>query len=602
KTSPIGPLDNQPVRRQANSNDERAESCQEASVDPLYELHAEYLGHYLLVSTDQDLADLEAFVARSTTDERFLQNPVAFHSLASMSRHVDSLLHGPWSEQQDLAIEIYAQTASSTHISGDTRLGALVSLVDLYSRRFKLKGDTSDLVQAKIFHSQITPYLEAPAYLCNYLCDLHFRLYRKKGLFSLLDRGLEYMSKAVSLTSDGDLTKLIRLDKLGEAYHNRYEFSKNPGDLDKVIECYAQTVPRMASKHPQKLQRLRELGIVYRSRYGHLGQLVDLDASINVSRQALSLVPDGYSERPDCMSSLGLSYAQRFEHLGHVSDCDSAIEYFRQATLEKGCDSCLTSRLSDLGTSCLARFEAFGQLADLDAGFAAHQQALMSLDPQTGQDTRARALNLLSNGYYFRYEHSGDLPNLDLAIQYCGEALSLLPEGHANRPIASLNLGVAYGARYAHLQKPEDLDLAIDCLRAAAKGGEMWLRTRTLKNLGEFLSDRFDRSCDEADILQSLDCFKQAAQSSIGDPKIKSIAAHEWARIAVVYLPDRSFLDAYKHFMSLIPDVVWLGMSTKARYKEASGISYVTVEAAIGASTIDELQLALEWLEQGRAI
>ncbi|KAG8790230.1 hypothetical protein FRC12_012436 [Ceratobasidium sp. 428] len=602
KTSGIEPLDNQPSHEQANSIDERAAPCQEEFVDLLYELHAEYLEDYLLVSTDQDLAELEAFVAESTTDECFSQDPVALLSLASMSRYADNLLHGLWSEQHDLAIERYTQVASSSRMNGDVRLGALVSLVDLYSRRFRLKGEPSDLVQAKDFRSRMAPYLEAPAYIYNHLANLHFSLCRNKDLPSLLDRGLEYMSKAVSLTPDEDPTKLIRLDKLGEAYHARYEFSGNRSDLDKAIKCHVLTVPRMPDTHPQKLQRLQKLSSAYRNRYRHLGQLADLDAAINVYRKALFLIPDGHSEKLACLGNLGLAYSQRFEHLGQISDCDSAIELFNQAILEHGCDSCRSSRLSDLGSACLARFEALGQLADLDTGFAAHQQALMTLNPQASQYDRARALNLLSNGYYFRYGHSADPLNLDLAIHYYVEALSLLPEDDDDRPTVSLNLGVAYGARYTHLRKPEDLDLAIDCLHAATKGDKMWLRTQTLKTLGELLSDRFDRSRNETDILQSLDCFKQAAQSSIGDPKVKSIAAHEWARIAVVYVPDRSFLEAYEHFMSLIPDVVWLGLSTKARYEKVSRISYVTVEAAIGASTIDELELALEWLEQGRSI
>ncbi|KAG9121826.1 hypothetical protein FRC07_002057 [Ceratobasidium sp. 392] len=61
-------------------------------------------------------------------------------------------------------------------------------------------------------------------------------------------------------------------------------------------------------------------------------------------------------------------------------------------------------------------------------------------------------------------------------------------------------------------------------------------------------------------------------------------------------------MEAYQYLMSLIPQVVWLGMTIEQRYDQVTEIAEIPLEAAIIAIASQAYSQALEWLEQGRLI
>ncbi|KAG9089790.1 hypothetical protein FRC06_001391, partial [Ceratobasidium sp. 370] len=125
--------------------------------------------------------------------------------------------------------------------------------------------------------------------------------------------------------------------------------------------------------------------------------------------------------------------------------------------------------------------------------------------------------------------------------------------------------------------------------------------TEWLTHLGHLLSLRFELSHDAFDISSSIECFKQAAQSGTSDPRKKAIAAYKWAMCSFRYQPQSS-LEGFQHLMSLIPQVVWLGMNARNRYQELTKVAGATLEAALVAAQRQTYHQALEWLEQGRSI
>ncbi|KAG9090063.1 hypothetical protein FRC06_001239, partial [Ceratobasidium sp. 370] len=54
--------------------------------------------------------------------------------------------------------------------------------------------------------------------------------------------------------------------------------------------------------------------------------------------------------------------------------------------------------------------------------------------------------------------------------------------------------------------------------------------------------------------------------------------------------------------MALVPQVVWLGMTTRNRYQQLTKVANATLEAALVALELQTCHQALEWLEQGRSI
>ncbi|KAG8718702.1 hypothetical protein FRC08_004609 [Ceratobasidium sp. 394] len=122
-----------------------------------------------------------------------------------------------------------------------------------------------------------------------------------------------------------------------------------------------------------------------------------------------------------------------------------------------------------------------------------------------------------------------------------------------------------------------------------------------LAGLGECFLDRYRRSHSATDVSESAAYFEQAARSQVGDPRDRAGAASQWA-VASLKCQPQSSLEAYQYFMSLIPQVVWLGLAAQARYERIADVSKLTLEAATVAIHFQKYEQALEWLDQGRSI
>lgn len=144
------------------------------------------------------------------------------------------------------------------------------------------------------------------------------------------------------------------------------------------------------------------------------------------------------------------------------------------------------------------------------------------------------------------------------AIDYLSQAVSLTPDGHADKPARLINLGIAYQSRFEHESVLQDAQNAIEFLQKAAK-------------------------------------------SSVGAPYTRFRASRRWARLSSqhhVCCPQ----SACKQTMELLPQLVWLGVTMNRRYKLISEMGDIATEAASCAIGLLDYDQALEWLEVGRSI
>ncbi|KAG8708943.1 hypothetical protein FRC08_018623 [Ceratobasidium sp. 394] len=292
-------------------------------------------------------------------------------------------------------------------------------------------------------------------------------------------------------------------------------------------------------------------------RFGRLGQLSDLDMAIDCKQQAVSLTPPDHPGWPKRLGSLGNAYHTRYETLRELPNLEMAIVFQTQAV------------------------------------------ALM----QDDHPERSACLSNLGISHHRRYEGVGDIEDFDLAIKYLHQAASVTPEDHPHRPARLNNLGSVYRARYQRLGDLGDLDLAVASMCSAIThlpDGHVD-RLGILNSLGHTLLERFNRTNDAADISRSIDSFKQAANSSAGSPLQRSKAAHQWAKQCSLH-ESQSTLEAYQFFMTLIPQVVWLGLARDHRYEQVADIAEVVLEGVAAAIALQAYSRALEWLEQGRSI
>lgn len=167
-------------------------------------------------------------------------------------------------------------------------------------------------------------------------------------------------------------------------------------------------------------------------------------------------------------------------------------------------------------------------------------------------------LNNLGVSYRNRFEQLGQVEDLEKAIKYQTQGLSLTPEMHASVSRWLNNLGNSYHSQYKHSKSPEAL-------------------------------------------AQSVECFSRSALSLTGQPRYRFQAALTWAKLAPLRSTSETLL-AFQTSINLIPHVVWLGKSLAQRYDDVHLIGDLATESAAAAISAGMHERALEWLEQARSI
>ncbi|KAG8709423.1 hypothetical protein FRC09_000681 [Ceratobasidium sp. 395] len=154
----------------------------------------------------------------------------------------------------------------------------------------------------------------------------------------------------------------------------------------------------------------------------------------------------------------------------------------------------------------LMRFERLGNLTDLDLAIQYQTQAV-SLTPNT-HGTTGILLNELGIMLGHRFARLGNLADLTDAIEHQQRALSLLPQGHTEQAKTLNALGLSRRRRYLRLGNPEDIDLAIEHQRRAAtvvNEGDVELVASIFNHLGNSLGLRLERTGNLQDIEEAIE-------------------------------------------------------------------------------------------------
>ncbi|KAG9094813.1 hypothetical protein FRC06_010457 [Ceratobasidium sp. 370] len=528
----------------------------------------------------------------------------------------------------------------------------LNSLGLTYERRFEILGEIEDIdrsIECRTRAVALSPAVHpnTPSFLAG-LGSSYLRRFESQGLLSDLDRSIDFLHQAISSTPHGDPNITARLNNLGLSYQSRFEHLGEPDDLEKALSYINQAMLLAPDDHPSKPKWLNNLGISYHSRFELLEEVGDLEKAINCKEEAVLLSRDSDPDKPARLSNLSISYQIRFENHGKIEDIDKAIKYAAQAiTLIDHSHVHKPDWLNNLGSSYRRRFERLGEISDIDQAIKYEEQALL-LTPNH-QISKPERLNNLGNAYLCRFEFLGKQDDIKNAAVFQEQAVLLTPDDHPNKPRFLSSLGNSLLRLFQHLGNLEDASRAINCQEKAlalqTRGNQPDKPTRLnslgliytslferfgklgdidkaigfqkqsvelvpdnhpvlsgwLWNLGNSHVHRFEKTANAIDTTHAIDCFKQAACLSTGQPSVRLQAARNWAKLTA--FENVSPLDAYKEALALMPQIVWLGSSINRRYEQLiADAGTVATEAAAAAIKWGNDQLALEWLDEGRSV
>ncbi|KAJ1300976.1 hypothetical protein OPQ81_003400 [Rhizoctonia solani] len=345
------------------------------------------------------------------------------------------------------------------------------------------------------------------------LGEYHYSRFEHLGQPDDIEKAVEYMSIALSLTPDGDSSLPYRLSSLGRAHGLRFQRLGELGDLDKSIEYSTRAITSTPNDHPDLPSLLQNLGASYLIQFQRTGDLDHINKATEYMSLSLALIPDNDPNLPTLVSNLGVCYNNRFERLDDLGDLEKSIEYKSRAlSLTPHGHPHVPSMLRSLGSSYGVRFQRLGELEDSEKA-AKYMSIALTLTP----DNHPEFVPLLSNlgtFYEHRFKRLGKLGDLDKSIEFNSRAVNLTPSGHPYLPLRCMNLGGSYRQRFERLGELEDLQKSIECTSRAVSltpDGHPDLPDR-LMNLGASLTSRFEVLNELADLEKGIE-FKSLSLS-----------------------------------------------------------------------------------------
>ena len=279
--------------------------------------------------------------------------------------------------------------------------------------------------------------------------------------------------------------------------------------------------------------RLLYLGLLLLERFAQNGEVDDLEAAIHAARAGLGLLPAGDRQRPMGLATLVRALTELSGRTGRSEDLAEAVATGRLAAAATARDE--PARAAILATFGIALLKSAERTrsAELDDELVTVAlQALDAVGTCAGQ-RRADYLSLLGSALRVRFEHRGDLAELDRSIETHREAVSCVPIQGPPRADLLSNLGGVLRLRFEWTGESDALHEAVALGRRAVNdaaeddpehGGFAMA-------LGLALMDRFERYGDRADLAEAERHSRAGAASPAGS---RSEGAARLSNLSVV--------------------------------------------------------------------
>lgn len=332
----------------------------------------------------------------------------------------------------------------------------------------------------------------------------------------------------------GDSTASKHSAPLASLFFTRYLKTKDIADLDQAIVYNKEAIAGTAlDDHPRRRAFLILQAVTTFHRYHHNSDLTDLDRAISYAEDILQKMPvatgsvsssvgDSAPDSGPWLDQHGFladCYWVRYERARDTNDLDRAIQHREQALAETppGRILAVKAQLNGLSQNLGSRYEHTGQISDLNRAIKCAEEAYDSPSVQ-----RATNLYRLSS---MRFDRSGDPTDLEGSIKYARLALDAAPGGkeHYTRAGCLANLASAFQRRFEHFSEIEDLTYAIDLSEEVLEAvpEDHVNRAGHLQNMVGLLGLLYERTGSEGGLERGV-VYSEQALASTRDPQLRA--------------------------------------------------------------------------------
>ncbi|EIN12849.1 hypothetical protein PUNSTDRAFT_131086 [Punctularia strigosozonata HHB-11173 SS5] len=438
--------------------------------------------------------------------------------------------------------------------------------------------------------------------------------YERYGTPDVLEEAIVLHREALALRPGGHTERGITLSSLALALRTHYQRFGDPATLKEANALHREALSLHPVGHQGQQMSLSNLANSLMTHYQRFGDPDTLDEVIVLQREALSLCPRNHPDRDGLLNNLANALMTHCENYSDLGTLEEVIVLHREAlSLRSGGHPERSMSLNNLASALMTHHRYRGSPDTLREAIDFHREAL-SLRPH-GHPDRGPTLSNLANSVMAYYKHQRDLDTLNEAITLCREALHITTEGVPDYGALLLDLYQALDLAYTHSRDPSLLTEMHQTLSAADVALPFGAYSRL--QLLWCLSSHHNRSGSPYhNVSLSIKYVENAISYPFGAVKDRLRRAQNFLQQYEDEIPAASgtedsasgtdmhlaLLSAYETAIGLLPRIAVLGLDPKARLASLDGAQRIAVDASLRALELNRLPLAVELLEQGRAV
>ena len=502
----------------------------------------------------------------------------------------------------------------------------LVSLAHALDDRYKHTGDIED-VERRINVCNTALGSEAcgswrPSLLCLLASALRVR-FQLFGRAADLQQALDLHEEALTAHHSPSLERAWMLSEFGLSRFTQYNQYGNFETLVGSISLQQESLEMRPKGSLYRYRSLYCLGHTLWTRFTVLGKKEDLEASIRLSSEALDLCPVGHRDRHLPLHSLGNAYYRLYCETDDVSHLFSATSHFREALELRTTEHRDMRPLTLTNLSWMLRTQAGIQREPhtLNQAITFAREA-MSLCPK-GHWKRRHVANDLAIVLTDRYRLQCNVPDLEEAIMLQREALQVALGELAGSVPGMKPKAKADPRRHLTLHNlANNMHLHFQVTNNAHEHKEaLLIQQQALDLLHDGHSDRayclfglarlhLTGSSAAEEITTIMQLFSDAVRDPHRSEQLRLTDAVDVLdiferRLHIGGFPinsRRMALRVYRLTISLLPRVAIFRTRAKLRLQVLAKAEHLAAHAAAHALYLEDPEVAIEVLEEGRAM
>ena len=266
------------------------------------------------------------------------------------------------------------------------------------------------------------------------------------------------------------MRRRVRADQ-ALALKERCERTGSTDDIDQSIAISSELIKATSQSDPARMFYLKDLSRSLYQRYKQIGSAADdlhqsiLNAKMATELLSLNLLPfltDLRDEHRISADDLSLTLLARFRRTGCSDDLNNAFQLAIQAE-----GSGHTSTNLSLAEVFISWFDETDSINHLNEAIAICSTTQLFLDRARGRRVFVRSSTILTSALIKRYNKTGSMKDINLAIETMRSALSSEPEDHPERATHLDIIGNCFHTRFIRTGAIDDLHSAIEAKEQA---------------------------------------------------------------------------------------------------------------------------------------